>query len=148
MKRNGFTLIELLVVVTILSILAVSIIVALDPMRQFAQARNAKRWTDINSISTALSRYIIQNDAIPDGITTEIKQIATTETGCSTLCPNASDVCIQITDELKPFLDTFPKDPVSGTNIYSGYTVTKTQDDAIRVSSCNAEYDAVIEITR
>jgi len=41
-SKKGFTLIELLVVIAIISILAVVVFVALDPVKRFADARNSK----------------------------------------------------------------------------------------------------------
>ncbi|KKR86839.1 MAG: hypothetical protein UU34_C0009G0007 [Candidatus Curtissbacteria bacterium GW2011_GWA1_41_11] len=50
----GFTLIELLIVIAILGILAAAVIVAINPGKRAAQARDAKRKQDINAIANAL----------------------------------------------------------------------------------------------
>ena len=42
-KKKGFTLIEILVVIGIMAVLATIVIIAINPAKQFAQARNADR---------------------------------------------------------------------------------------------------------
>ena len=58
---RGFTLLEVLIVLTILTILAAVVIVAVNPARQFAQARNTQRWAAVNAILNAVHQNIIDN---------------------------------------------------------------------------------------
>src|SRR3989344_7103671 len=55
--KSAFTLIELLVVIAILGILAAAVLVAINPGKRLAQARDAQRKQDINAIANALIGY-------------------------------------------------------------------------------------------
>ena len=56
-RQSGFTLIELLVVIGILAVLLAIVLIAINPARQFAQANNAKRSSDVNAILNAIHQY-------------------------------------------------------------------------------------------
>jgi prepilin-type N-terminal cleavage/methylation domain-containing protein len=60
-KKKGFTLIELLIVIGIIAILAAAIIIAINPGQQFKQARNATRWSHMNSLANAVYSYVISS---------------------------------------------------------------------------------------
>jgi len=66
-KKNGFTLIEILVVIGIIAILAAIVIIAINPARQFAQARNTQRTANINAILNAVGQRIADNKGIFEG---------------------------------------------------------------------------------
>ncbi len=51
--QKGFTLIELLVVIGILAILLAIVLIAINPARQFAQANDTKRESDVHTILNA-----------------------------------------------------------------------------------------------
>ena len=59
--RRSFTLIELLVVVSIISILAVFVIITLNPAELLKQGRDSQRISDLSTINTALSLYQVDN---------------------------------------------------------------------------------------
>lgn len=64
MKTNqkGFTLIELLIIIGIIAILAVAIVVSINPAKQFEAARNSTRWSHINAIMTSVYTYAVSNN--------------------------------------------------------------------------------------
>jgi len=53
-----------LVVIGIIAILAGVVIVALNPARQFAQARNTQRWSNVNAILNAVGQRMADNRGI------------------------------------------------------------------------------------
>lgn len=64
---KGFTLIELLVVIGIIGILAAVVLVAVNPGRQFAQARDTQRRSDLLQITNAIYQFAAEHDGnLPD----------------------------------------------------------------------------------
>lgn len=63
--RKGFTLIELLVVITLIGVLAVAVLSALNPIEQINKARDAGKRADSSQLLTALDRYFASNEKFP-----------------------------------------------------------------------------------
>lgn len=61
---EAFTLIEILVVVGLIAILAAITIVALNPSKTFARARNSERWNGVRAIHSALEQWLIDGNSI------------------------------------------------------------------------------------
>lgn len=136
--QEGFTLIEILVVIAIIALLATIVFVALDPVRRFADARNSRRWNDVNSILTAIHQYIVDNGGdLPTGLATSQ---ASTELGSCATCDN-------LTTPLAPYLKSIPVDP-EGDATNTGYFVEVDANNIVTVSADNAERSQVIEVSR
>src|SRR3989344_6647419 len=92
-KRMGFTLIELLLVMSIIGVLAGIVVVALNPSRQFAAARNAQRRSDVRNIAAAIDQYVLDQggDDLPAGLDTTLRMLGTAGSGCSISCGGTQD---------------------------------------------------------
>lgn len=66
-KRKGFTLIEVLVVIGIIAVLAAVVIVAINPAKQFAQARNSQRTSNVATILNAIGQRLADNKGVFNG---------------------------------------------------------------------------------
>ena len=82
--NKGFTLIEILVVIGLIAILAAIVLIAINPGRQFAQARNSQRESNVNTILNAIGQRLADNKGLYpavtgcEAITTATSTIATT----------------------------------------------------------------------
>jgi prepilin-type N-terminal cleavage/methylation domain-containing protein len=147
--KPGFTLVEMLVVVSIIAILIVVVFESLDPLRQFKEARNARRWSHVNSISTATYRYIIEKGDYPKGIDEQKRQIGTSNTGCDSNCPGAATSCLDLFSTIVDFLPLMPTESNGGTQAKTGYTISKTGvNNVITVTACSPENGTNIFIMR
>lgn len=64
-NNKGFTIIELLVVIAVLGILAAVVLVAINPSKRMASARDAQRKTDLAQIVNALEVYYTEHSRYP-----------------------------------------------------------------------------------
>lgn len=145
--RRGFTLIEILIVIGIIAILAAVVIVAINPARQFAQARNSQRSSNVNTILNATHQYAIDNTGtLPASITTTATEIcATGAASCTGL------VDLSVLTASGTYLVSLPVDPscpdACATNGI-GYTIVEDANGRITVNAPDAELAEVITVTR
>ncbi len=150
--KQGFTLIELLLVIGIISVLAVVVFVALDPAKRFADARDARRTSDVHNILTAIHQYIIDNKgAMPSGLNTTETQLGIGASGCEIAtggCGVTAAACLDISGSISKYLKTVPTDPENGTADATKYSVQTDANNIITVRACNAEGSSQISVSR
>lgn len=150
-KESGFTLIEILVVIGIIGILATVVLVAVNPARQFKQARDSQRVANVNTILNALGQNIADHEGnlFCDGAIQTIQydgnalRIASDGTGVN--------IATCLVPDYIPKLPFDPKDPnghyVNEDDYDTGYKVTFGNNGRITVSA-NGEIQTDISVTR
>jgi prepilin-type N-terminal cleavage/methylation domain-containing protein len=145
--KRGFTLIELLVVIGILAVLLAITLIAINPAKQFSQANNTKRRSDVNAILNAIDQYAADNKgALPTGITTSVLSIEKT---------GGADLCAALVTK---YLAALPVDPLTNggaaiTDCASSYTTNYTvvqsaSDNRVTVAAPGQELGEIITVTR
>lgn len=153
---SGFTLIELLVVIAIIAILATIVFVALNPVRRFADARNSRRWNDVNSILTAVHECIVDADGATSGCIGSLTAGNTYEivssgaSGCDDVCTGASSdsSCADTDTLLAAYLKTLPTDPGGVTAGHTEYSISINSNNIITITACSAENSETINVSR
>lgn len=144
---RGFTLIEILVVIGIIAILAAVVLIAINPARQFAQANDSQRTSNLNAILNGIGQYMADNHGeLPsdvDGGATDITE----------------ELCLDLVPTYLPALPTDPLSDYEGAAIpvadcdtldvdNADYTVELDVNDRIIVTAPNGEINGAISVTR
>ena len=157
--KSGFTLLEILLVVGIIAILAGIVIVAINPSKQLATARNLQRTIALREINKAMQQYYIDNFYYPTSTpTTTLTEIC--DTG-SNPYPASGVTCTNLVNlsALVPnYLPAIPVDPSGASSTLSfipkayaatggtGYKVMKSTTNQTVLTAPLAELSQFIAI--
>ena len=154
-NRAGFTMVELIIVIAIIAILAGIVFVAINPAKRFAEARNAKRWTDVSNLLDAILKYQVDNSGVhatgvPSG--DGLNYLIGTDAGaCSTTTCGVAlqSACKDLTPGIAPdYIGEIPKDLKDGTTTKTLYYISQNTAGRITIGACAPELGAAIKITR
>jgi len=143
-------LIELLVVIGILALLLAITLIAINPAKQFSQANDTKRSSDVNAILNDLNQYAADNRGqLPAGIGASATAIASV---------GGVDLCAVLVTE---YLAALPTDPTTGNAggevgapvancaaaYDTGYTVSQSAENNRLTVTAVSEVNPTIPIT-
>jgi type IV pilus assembly protein PilA len=142
-NMKAFTLVELVVIMGIISILSSITLVAINPPRQYAQARDTQRKNDINQIVNAVLQYVSDNQGVVPTAITTTPTIMGSGSGQANICS------LLVT----AYLPEMPYDPQNGSysncaSYNTNYNISKSAtNNRITVSAPSAE-NGVVTVTR
>ncbi|MEI6660413.1 MAG: type II secretion system protein [bacterium] len=134
---RGFTLIEILVVIGIIAVLASIVIIAINPAKQFAQARNTQRQSNIEAILNGIGQRMADNRGVFQGSfsnnTYSCPSLPTTTPAFITN-GTATSGQVDLSCLIPTYISVFPTDPITASGTNTGYTVVV--DGSGRVQVC------------
>jgi len=156
--QKGFTLIELLVVIGILAILLAIVLIAINPAKQFGQANDTKRSSDVNQILNSINQFMADNKGtVPPNMPAAGAAAVNIKSGA---VGNVGDICASLVTK---FIAQLPQDPslnngkpldcgvggADAANYDSKYTVSVgLSDNRITVSTTTTYSGVPITVTR
>lgn len=154
--QQGFTLIELLIVIAIVAILAAVVFVALNPLQRFKDARDARRWSNITELLSAIKLNQVDNGgsyvaALQSATASTTYQIGTAGSGCDTGCTaiSTATACLDLSGLITSgHIGSIPMDPSSGTAAKTLYYIIKASTGIVTVGACVPEGSSAISVAR
>ena len=159
--RKGFTLIELLVVIGIIGILAAIVLVAVNPGRQFAQARDTQRRSDLLQITNAIYEFAAEHGGnLPDTDNDDTASNFPTASTCigsgascfdlaSAGAQDGADAGTEIDLPVVPtYIAGIPEDPSTGISADTGYSIYLDTATGRVIASASGELAGTITVQR
>lgn len=101
-SKRGFTLMELLIVIALLGIIAVGLLVALDPQGQLNKAKDAKRKSDLALLKKSFEDFYNDHNRYP-----KPEEVCTSNNANCAICGTSPQSPINF----NPYLKSLPCDP-------------------------------------
>lgn len=127
---EGMTLIEVLLVIALIAVLAAITYIAINPAKNFQDARNAQRSSDVLQILNAVTQYSSEQGHALTDFTVAIPACPdTANIGTGTGDVNLASLLVE------EYIVGIPSDPLTGTATDTGYDICRTATNRAQVSA-------------
>lgn len=140
--KKGFTLIEVLVVIGLIAVLAAITFVAINPAKNFADARNTQRSSDVLQILNAVTQFTSEDGNVLGDLGTIASCPAVTTIGSGVGNLNLA------TNLVPEYIVGIPVDPSTGSAADTSYTICAEGNGRVTVAAPDAENAATISVKR
>ena len=159
-KKGGFTLIEILVVIGIIAILATIVLIAINPSRQFKQAHDTQRTSNVNALLNAVGQRIadnkgnfagVVNGATPaqtcPNVSTTGASPLTVDTDYSIFNGTVVGTGVDLSCLMPTYIPSVPTDPTLASGADTGYDLRIDSAGRITIKAVG-ELNPTISVTR
>ncbi len=135
LHKKGFTLIELIIVIALIALLATTVILVINPVKIFQEARDSQRIADLGQMNSAMSLMLATSSSQPSlGTATTCYKNKATQNCMTRYTPNSaasSTVATQVVDGTgwvpvslgtSPAITAWPLDPTNNATYFYSYT--------------------------
>jgi prepilin-type N-terminal cleavage/methylation domain-containing protein len=119
-SRKGFTLMELLIVISLIGVIAVGLLIVLNPQAQINKAKDAKRKSDLALLKKSFEEFYNDNGRYP-----KPDEVCTSDNENCAICGNDPSSPAHF----DPYLNHLPCDPDSPNRDYL-YSIPQDEIDA------------------
>lgn len=152
-SERGFTILELVLAIAILAILLTTVVVLIDPPKQYAKANNGAREAHLGTIAGAISENVSDHKGSFDCAAGPLPTSTMTMAAPTATSTDRYDIAPCL---VPAYLSNMPYDPTaegahyaSTTDYNSGYTIIRNEDTGqITLDAPAAQLGEVISITR
>ena len=149
-EEKGFKLLEILVIFSAIVVIALFALLAINPSKEAAEARNMKRSADISSILSFVSSYNNQYGVIHAAIPKADACVSFGNEICKTGPFNCTDLVNMsfLSEENAEELVVMPQDPLFISINGTGYYISQDQKGYVTVCAPHAERNEKISFSK
>lgn len=148
--KNRLKITEIMLILSAVGIVVFLALLAINPSKEAAQARNLKRSADISTILTYISSYVSANESVPSDIPNSDSCVKFTHEICKSGPYDCTDLVNMgfLTSQNQEQLVIIPSDPLYVSVNGTGYYVSQDGQGVVTVCAPHAERNEQISFSK